>query len=309
MRLFTFGCSFTNYKWPTWADIIIKEKGSGENWGLSGASNEYIFHAFNECCIENNINANDIVIIMWSTLDRVGYYKNNKWICGGSVYNNDMFSEEYVKNFTDDRGFMIKNYSYIFAIDQILQKIGCQYYFLSMMDINYTSATYNKKTNLDIIKKYNLLLKKIRPSVFEIIFNKDWESRPNIKKDLTNPRSKKFIEQLTNQIKDEYNYIKGVDWPNFEDFYNNKNLKNIKKSILEEIEFYNKRIGWKKLKHEYFRFDQHPTPAEHLEYLDKALPEIEISKNTRNWVNEIDEKVIFGEDISQLWVNTQVKRW
>ena len=37
MRIFTFGCSFTQYHWPTWADILINENicngGIGENWG------------------------------------------------------------------------------------------------------------------------------------------------------------------------------------------------------------------------------------------------------------------------------------
>ena len=35
-RLFTFGCSFTNYAWPTWADFLGLEFEHFENWGVSG---------------------------------------------------------------------------------------------------------------------------------------------------------------------------------------------------------------------------------------------------------------------------------
>ena len=47
MRIFAFGCSLTQYFYPTWADILIhhyKSEGTtiGENWGRSGAGNQYI---------------------------------------------------------------------------------------------------------------------------------------------------------------------------------------------------------------------------------------------------------------------------
>ena len=31
-RLFTFGCSFTQYMWPTWADILSKNFNFYESW-------------------------------------------------------------------------------------------------------------------------------------------------------------------------------------------------------------------------------------------------------------------------------------
>ena len=47
MRTFAFGCSLTQYFYHTWADILIhhyKQEGAtvGENWGRSGAGNQYI---------------------------------------------------------------------------------------------------------------------------------------------------------------------------------------------------------------------------------------------------------------------------
>jgi len=41
-RLFTFGCSYTNYRWSTWADCLAPEFDYFENWGQSGGGNHYI---------------------------------------------------------------------------------------------------------------------------------------------------------------------------------------------------------------------------------------------------------------------------
>ena len=44
-RLFTFGCSVTEFIWPTWADILGREFDYYENWGRVGAGNLYIFNS------------------------------------------------------------------------------------------------------------------------------------------------------------------------------------------------------------------------------------------------------------------------
>jgi hypothetical protein len=39
-RAFLFGCSYTEYKWPTWANILKKDLDIPVyNWGLSGLGN------------------------------------------------------------------------------------------------------------------------------------------------------------------------------------------------------------------------------------------------------------------------------
>ena len=40
--LYTFGCSFTKYVWPTWADLLLSQV-DGENWGMCGGGNKFIF--------------------------------------------------------------------------------------------------------------------------------------------------------------------------------------------------------------------------------------------------------------------------
>ena len=54
-RLFVFGCSFTKYYWPTWADIIGQEFEYYENWGEIGSGNLRIAHRITECVYKNQI--------------------------------------------------------------------------------------------------------------------------------------------------------------------------------------------------------------------------------------------------------------
>ena len=65
-RLFTFGCSFTKYHWPTWANILGKEFDQHQNWAEPGAGNHFILNSLVECNLRNNILPDDTVGIMWT---------------------------------------------------------------------------------------------------------------------------------------------------------------------------------------------------------------------------------------------------
>lgn len=65
------------------------------------------------------------------------------------------------------------------------------------------------------------------------------------------------------------------------------------------------------------RIDRHPSPLEHLEYLDKILPEITINASTRAWVDCADSHVLqdpMGKDPFQMgsyrpWVQSLNEIW
>ena len=65
MRIFAFGCSLSQYFFPTWADILIhqyKNKGyQGENWAKSGAGNQYINTRLWEANTVHKFNKEDII--------------------------------------------------------------------------------------------------------------------------------------------------------------------------------------------------------------------------------------------------------
>lgn len=53
-RLYTFGCSYTSWNWPTWADIMSLEANYYENWGHAGLGNRAIAERVAECNIKIN---------------------------------------------------------------------------------------------------------------------------------------------------------------------------------------------------------------------------------------------------------------
>lgn len=232
-RLFTFGCSFTNYKWPTWADLLGREFNDFFNYGRSGAGNLYISTSIAEASIKHNINNNDTVIVMWSSFTRADQYKDNEWVTNGNVLNflninDNLLHDELSFNL---RGCYIRDLAQIFLTYHFLQNIGCKFYFLSMLDISATPYEKNPKyfnENIkDVIEFYTPILKHIRPSVVETIFNNNWNSRKIV--------------------------IEGKNYP---------------------------------------RGDRHPLPLEHLEYIEKILPEFTISQATKDFAATIENDIM-----------------
>ena len=103
-RFYAFGCSYTDYIWPTWANIIARDTGLPSlNLGMSGAGNVYIHHKMVEAKIKESINDDDLVIVNWSSWhreDRVNLDGN--WTLGGNIFNN---------NSNYDKRFLKKHYS------------------------------------------------------------------------------------------------------------------------------------------------------------------------------------------------------
>ena len=78
MRIFAFGCSLTQYFYPTWADILIhqyKLKGyEGSNWAKSGAGNMYINMRLWEANTIHKFTKDDIILLQWSSMFREDRY-------------------------------------------------------------------------------------------------------------------------------------------------------------------------------------------------------------------------------------------
>ena len=85
-RLFVFGCSWTNYLWPTWADILGRQFDYYENWGGPGSGNTLIFNRIIEAGTRHQFTPDDTIIIQWSGLTRSDGYKNGKWYSSYNVF-------------------------------------------------------------------------------------------------------------------------------------------------------------------------------------------------------------------------------
>lgn len=267
-RLFTFGCSFTQYIWPTWADILGKEFAYYENWGQSGAGNHYIFYSLIECIERNKITSNDTVIIMWSSSDREDRYINNVWQTPGGLGNQTFYNKNFIENYYDKRGHQLTDLLTITATKKLLESHKINYKFLSMLPFT-SKKPY--EMDQDLVDFFDLIFE---PSAFEVLYKNNW----SVLKDKTD-----FVRSLNKTaqrkvLEDQYPIFAGADWPSLEDFLNDK----IEDRFREEM----KEFNLFEIRDYGVREDNHPIPTEHLIYLQTIWPDIVISEETKKWVNE-----------------------
>jgi len=261
-RLFTFGCSFTQYGWPTWADILGRQFDVFENWGQSGAGNLFVACAVSECDVKNTLGPEDTVIVMWSSTNREDRYHSNHWDTRGNVFSNtDWFGHSWVKRFADPRGYIIRDLAMINLVSGFLESKQVKHYFLTMQDLESLETKRNETADDpdcgDVFWHYKTVIDKLRPSVHQVIFDYDYNNRPSSiipRQAQCNPTEKSAFRFDPTQV----------------------------------------------------RQDSHPSPLEHLEYLDRVLPEITIDADTRQWVHDIDHRLHDPDfDIRSVWFNGQ----
>jgi hypothetical protein len=283
-RLFTFGCSVTNdHHWPTWADIVSREFEYYKNWGQGGAGNSFIFYSLVECIKREQITSQDTVIIMWTNIGREDrYIKNQRWITPGNIYTQTTYDQTFVEKFADPTGYLIKDMANISAAKHMLESIGCKFYFLSVVPLAVYDDHFGAIFSIDnkIIKLYKEEIDFIKPSIYSVVFNNNWYSRTG------------FVDEK--ELKREYNVVAGPDWPTWENFINN-NYQGVPKSIKKEIESHNFSLRLT------VRTDTHPLPSEHLLYLDKVLPEVVITDNTKLLVQQTTAAILAHQKITKWW--------
>lgn len=264
-RLFTFGCSFTQYIWPTYADILGKNFDFFENWALAGAGNLYIFNSIIEANRRNQFNKEDTIIVMWSGLTRVDFYKKNSWQPQGADVN-------FKTN--DISGYEVINYAYIDCIKTLFDSLGLNYKMLCLSQYPDSNQTYDLYK--DCIRSLH---------VFPYNF-----SKKHIKIDSTNIKNTFYYDLL----KSAYIRNAGVDWPNFDEYFDGKAAMTdqIKKEIDNCLkEFTN---GFDHLQTNINLYDSHPTPIDHLSAVIKLFPDFTADDLTLKWIKEWDSVVSSG---------------
>lgn len=101
-RLFTFGCSFTEYSWPTWADILgksVHQQGwEFHNMGRAGVGNMQIMKTILKAKQVYNFTPDDKLMVMWTSWNREDRYlpstiHQGGWVLEGNVLNSDFYRE------------------------------------------------------------------------------------------------------------------------------------------------------------------------------------------------------------------------
>lgn len=220
-RFFSFGCSFTDYHWMTWADIISNEIFESYKYAKIGAGNFYIFQSFNEALIHHKICKNDLIMIMFSNVTREDRFtKKRGWITPGNLYHQDEYDKSFIDKFLCHHGYLMRDLNLVNSLKIMLDSIGCDYVFMSIVPFKSQQSDQFLMPDVEYLENfYQETLSNVQPSVFEIIFNCNWNTR-----------------------KSRPTY--SVPWQT----------------------------------HKYV--DNHPTPLEHLEYIQKIFPSTKFKERT-----------------------------
>lgn len=173
-RFFAYGCSYTKYYWPTWADIIGQDyKDLYYNLGRRGAGNQYIFNLLMQTDQLHNIGENDLVIIQWSSPTREDRYVDRKWITKGSVAN--LYDNKFIKKYYDPQGFLLRDLALITATKIFLEHKKCTYRFLAMCPLGISKNGIND-VNFELDNNENHvsnffqnITQIIKPSFYEVL--------------------------------------------------------------------------------------------------------------------------------------------
>jgi len=164
-RIFAFGCSFTSYIYPTWADLIYKSMSPDVefyNFGKSGGGNVFIANRITEANRKYKFTETDLVIVMWSTYARFDFYKTEHgWKTPGNIYTQDILSEHSVRELEDLNWFLIRDLSIIDLTTSYLNNLPCGIIKLMSVPYSYDILQQNQKMKpltISIINTYESFL-------------------------------------------------------------------------------------------------------------------------------------------------------
>jgi hypothetical protein len=211
-RFFAFGCSFTRYWWPTWADLIAQEIPESYNYGLCGAGNHYIFNSVIYAHQKFKFNQDDLIIIMWTNVMREDRYIRGSWLVPGNIYTQNTYDENFMK-YVDPRGFLIRDLAYMSAIDTVLASSGCHYDHLSILPVlNIENFDFDITGDLDLTCNFQNLLVKFKPSMHTTMYKSDWTKSlnliPNVKTKL--PYQKQISIDYHPHTQTHFDYLEKI---------------------------------------------------------------------------------------------------
>ena len=133
-RLFTFGCSFTSWKWPTWNDYIGLNFDEYYSLGCGGADNKNILYRLLQADRKYKFTSNDCVMVMFTSFNRMSYVSEKDfWIHNiGDLVDHNVKAHPMGKNYN----FATAVYDSCIAIqsiESILKSKNIKYKFLQSM--------------------------------------------------------------------------------------------------------------------------------------------------------------------------------
>jgi hypothetical protein len=177
-RFFTFGCSFTEYIWPTWSNILKEEMSTAEyyNFGASGAGNMMISNRIVEADLKFKFNKDDLIIVMWSTFCREDRWLTGRgWMHPGNIFSQNEYDSSFVEKFSDETGYLIKDMALITLANNYLENNKCHSISLMSVPIDHQQHI-NNPVFKEVKRLYDPIINKMPESLYTLEMNRSWEN-------------------------------------------------------------------------------------------------------------------------------------
>jgi hypothetical protein len=163
-RVFAFGCSFTNYAAPTWADILFSDMPNAEtfNFGKGGAGNLLISNLIAQANLLYKFSETDLVLVMYTSPLREDRWINDRWQVHGNIFNQSYYDKNFVKNYCDPIGILIKDAGIIELAHRYVESLPCDTFQMIGADIWIDDGfPYETDSFADNLQKFKLLFNEV----------------------------------------------------------------------------------------------------------------------------------------------------
>lgn len=230
-RLFTFGCSFTWWPWPTWADIMSYDlKIPHENWALPGLGNVGIYSRIVECDLRNKFTDEDFILVVWSSWTREDRYNvkhttltHSSWNGTGDILHS--YDKQFIDKYWSMSNDLVKNSTAIISANK-MYNIKFNGHIDAPLCSLYNNPNLNFNKNEKEIAlfyepyipndgeyqengKHSCSYKRARDSHPDILAHLDY-TREFIETKLQRPLSKTTIDYFTEMHYTLYDYIENA---------------------------------------------------------------------------------------------------
>lgn len=210
-RVFAFGCSFTGYRYPTWANIMSEQISQADFYNLarSGGGNTFIANRLTEANKIYNFCETDLVMVMWSTFCREDrYHPERGWVTPGNIYSQneyDFTSDNYLVNWGDPLTYLVRDLSIIDMTNTYLDNLPCDTLKLLSVPFSHQQELNNDKTK-HFLNLYQELENSLPDNLFDLEMNGTWT------------HGSQYIDEHTNELFQDYhpsplryaNYLKKI---------------------------------------------------------------------------------------------------
>lgn len=203
-RVFAFGCSYTKWYYPTWADLIAKSCVNAEfyNFGKGGGGNTFISSRITQANLKFNFCETDLILVMFSTPFREDRWIDGEWKLHGNIYNQDFYDKKFLKEYTDPVGLIIRDLSVVETTIAYVNGLPCDNIMFRAVDMGHNEFEL-KYSDHD---KYN--------SRIAEMFNKSSVSKlPALQPIVTKIADKSFSRSKTYKTQYNTTTVDAHPWP------------------------------------------------------------------------------------------------